>query len=612
MSGTTVGLSAEDPQDSPGACPGGSARRSFRFTPVAAVITAATVLALALRVYQLARPGHLLGVGDYDEGADFGSAVLLARGVLPYRDFIIVQPPGIMVLMTPAALLSRLAGTAWAIAAARILTIAASAGAVVLGGRIVRHRGVFAVVAACGLIAIYPGSVQAARIVLLEPWLVLFCLAGTALAFDGDSLAGSGRLAWSGVAFGFAGAVKLWAVIPAAVLLVILAVSRRHVARYLAGLAAGFLIPVLPFAALAPGRFYDDVVKAQLVRTSARTPLPYRLDQLAGLGWLNPAGLAAHIVAVIVAVITVAGAATLTGAWFAARRNPPPLEWFAVATAGLVAVAFLVPDNFYYHYAAFLGPFLAMAIALAATRLTGNAQHAGKEPGNGPAPSPRRRRPPRPGRLRRAAAGAAALAVIVLPIAAPRAESVPASTYSTAITALARVIPPGACVVSDQESLLISADRFVSSVPGCLPVVDGFGTSYALAGRPASAAGANPAVANLWKRAFLAAHYILLTQYNPRRIAWTPELRAYLHSNFTYVPGPWPQLKLYVRTHPPRPAKQDRFASRSQLRSSLTWSWTHGSTGPSSSRAVAGLCLKLSNLLAGRGDQFLVGVRVTP
>jgi alpha-1,2-mannosyltransferase len=546
VNGTPVGLPAEDPQDSSDGGPAGAARRSLRLTPVAAVITAATLLALALRVYQLVRPGHLLGVGDYDEGADFGSAVLLTRGGLPYRDFIMLHPPGIVLLMTPAALLSPLAGTAWAIATARIFTIAASAGAVVLGGLIVRHRGLFAVVAACGLIAIYPGNVQAAHVVLLEPWLVLFCLAAVALAFDGDSPASSGRLTWSGVAIGFAAAVKLWAVIPAVVLLVILAARRRHAVRYLAGLAAGFLIPVLPFAAMAPGRFYDDVVKAQLVRTSARTPLSYRLDQLAGLGWL-PAGLAAHIVAVVVAVIAVAGVATLTGAWLAAHRKPPALEWFAVAAAGLVAAAFLVPDNFYYHYAAFFGPFLALAIALPAARLAGNADHEEKGPGNSPEPQPPLGRP---GRLRRAGAGAVAVAVVILPIAVPRAESVPGSTDSAAIAVITRVIPPGACVVSDQASVLISADRFVSSVPGCLQVVDGFGASYALAGRPTSAAGANLAVAELWKRAFRAAQYVLLTHYNQRRIAWTPELRAYLRSNFTYVSGPWPELKLYARrTH---------------------------------------------------------------
>lgn len=496
----------------------------------------ATLLALALRVYQLARPGHLLGVGEYDEGPDFGSAVLLVHGVLPYRDYVLVHPPGITLLMAPAALLSRLACSAWAIAAARVLTALASTGAVVIGGLIVRHRGVFAVAAACALIAIYPGSVQAAHVVLLEPWLVLFCLVGTMLAFDGDLPGGSpgaspvsgGRLVWSGVAFGFAGAIKVWAIIPAAVLLVILLAGRRGAGRYLAGLAAGFLVPVLPFAAMAPGRFYDDVVKAQLVRTSARTSLWYRIDQLAGLGWLHQGTLFAAIVAVILMV----GAAALAGVWLAVRRRPPAIEWFVVVTAGLAGVAFLVPDDFYYHYAAFFGPFLALALALAV-------------------PAERLRLRVRPGRLRRVAVGAA-LAVVVLPIAEPRAESVPEPTNTASIAALTRVVPPGACVVSDQASLLIAADRLVSSVPGCAAMVDGFGSSYALAGRAASAAGANPAVSELWKRAFRAAQYVLLTQYSPRRIAWTPELRAYLYGNFVYVSGPWPGFKLYARRHPRR------------------------------------------------------------
>ncbi len=554
MSGTTYGRPAEGAPGLPDDRQGAAARRPPGFTPVAAVITVATLLALALRAYQLARPGHLFGVGEYDEGPDFGSAILLVHGVLPYRDYVLVHPPGITLLMAPAALVSRLAGTPWAIATARILTALASAGAVVLGGLIVRHRGVFAVAAACGLIAIYPGSVQAAPVVLLEPWLVLFCLVGTMLAFDKDSPASGGRLMWSGVAFGFAIAIKVWAVIPAAVLVVILLVGRRGSARYLAGVAAGFLIPVLPFAVTAPGRFYDDIVKAQLVRTSVRTSLTFRIDQLAGLGRLHPRTRIAELVAVIM----MAAAAALIGAWLAARRKPPSLERFAVATALLAALAFMVPDAFYYHYAAFFGPFLALALALPTARLLGSAgQSAAQEesaPGNGQEESApgNGQEPPwqwlwRPGWQRQAAAGAAALVVVVLPVADSRAESIPEPSYAWGIAALTKAIPAGACVVSDQASLLISADRFVSSVPGCVPLADGFGSSYALSGRAASAAGADPAVAELWKRAFDRAQYVLLTQYNARRIAWTPGLRAYLRANFVRVNGPWPDLTLYSR-----------------------------------------------------------------
>jgi len=35
----------------------------------------------------------------------------------------------------------------------------------------------------------------------------------------------------------------------------------------------------------------------------------------------------------------------------------------------LIVVAFLVPDDFYYHYPAFLAPFLGLAFALPAARL---------------------------------------------------------------------------------------------------------------------------------------------------------------------------------------------------------------------------------------------------
>ncbi len=504
-----------------------SRRLPFSLTKVGAVIAAATLLALVLRGYQLARPGHLLGVGDYDDGADFGSALWLIHGVLPYRDFVVVQPPGITLLMTPTALLSRLAGTAWAIAAGRILTALAGAAAVLLGGLVVRHRGVLATMLTCGIIAIYPGSVQAAHTVLLEPWLTVFCLAGAVAVFDGDRLAdGWRRLAWGGAAFGFAGAIKVWAILPVAVIVVLSLRRPRNAARFLAGVAAGFLIPVLPFALLAPGRFYDSVVVAQIVRTGARTPLAFRLQYLTGLTAWRPGTVVLVVVAVALAAVV---AGMPIAAWRVTRHGPSPLEWFGVATAVLVILAFMVPVDFYYHYPAFLAPFLALAVALPAARL------AAAWPG----PSPR---------IRRSALALAGLVILVLPIAASSAEDSRTPTYSSALTAIERVIPPGACVATDQASLLISSGRLFAAAPGCPVVVDGTGTSYALGqGRSALTAGSVPAVAAVWARVFRAARYVLLTPYNPYRIAWTPQLRAYFQDNFSGVSGNWAPLRLYAR-----------------------------------------------------------------
>jgi alpha-1,2-mannosyltransferase len=524
VSGTTVRPAAGS---SSGAVPAGR-RLPLSLTPASAVIIAATVLALGLRCYQLAQPGHLLAVGDYDDGADFGSAIQLLHGVLPYRDFIIVQPPGITLLMTPAAALSWLTGTAGSIAAGRILTVAASAAAVVLGGLLVRHRGLAAVTVTCGVIAIYPGSVQAAHTVLLEPWLTAFCLAGAVAVFDGDRLASGRRLAWGGVAFGIAGAVKVWAIIPVLVIAAACLPRPRQAARFAAGVAAGFLIPVLPFAALAPRRFFDSVIVAQLARAGARTPLSFRLQYLTGLaGWQPP-----HILLWIAAgVIAAAVAGTAAAATAATGRLPAPLEWFAIVTTVAVVAAFLIPDDFYYHYTAFLAPFLAMAFALPAARLIGSLHW--------PAP---------PARLQRLAAAIAGLVILLLPLALPGAEDSPTPTYAQALPAIERAIPPGACVVSDQVSVLISADRFVAAAPGCPVIVDATGTSFALAGgRSPADAGSVPALAQLWRQAFGAARYVVLTPASRQRIAWSPELEAYFRASFVRLSGAWAPLSLYVR-----------------------------------------------------------------
>jgi hypothetical protein len=505
-------------------------RLPFSLTPVGAVIAVATLVALAIRGVQLAQPGHLLGVGDYDDGADFGSALRMIEGLVPYRDFIIVQPPGITLLMTPAAAISKLTGTAWAIGIGRILTVLASAAAVVLGGLLVRHRGVLATIVTCGIIAIYPGSAQAAHTVLLEPWLTAFCLAGAVAVFDGDRLASSGkRLAWGGAALGFAGAIKVWAIIPVAVIAVLCVPRYRQLARFAAGVAAGFLVPVIPFAVLAPGRFYDSVVVAQLVRTGARTPLAFRLQYLTGLAAWD-LGFAVFLAAAIVLAVATAGIAI--AAWRVTRQGPPRLEWFGLATTVLIVVAFLVPDDFYYHYPAFLAPFLGMAIGLPAARLISGW-------GGWPGLSPR---------LRKTATWAAGVVLLVLPLAAPGADYSPTPTFAGALPAIDRVIPPGACVATDQTSLLISLNRFTSSVPGCSVIVDGTGTGYALGhGQTALQAGRVPAIAALWRQAFAKASYVLLTSYNENRIAWTPQLRAYFADDFTRVSGHWAPLELYAR-----------------------------------------------------------------
>ena len=530
--------------------------------PLTVAIVIMTALGLALRLYQLSRPDYLIGVTEYDDGTDFGSAILLIHGDLPYRDFIMVQPPGITLLMAPVALATKGIGTAWGMGVGRILTALAGTAAVAMGGLLVRHRGLLAVILTCGILAVYPAAVQAAHTVLLEPWLVLFCLAGTLAVFDGDRLASTRRLVWGGVLFGFAGAIKVWAILPVLVIVVLILAARqpRRAAAYAAGVVAGFAVPVLPFAAAAPGTFYRSVVVAQLVRVdTVRIPLGYRLHEITGLTDIT--GLTSTLVLSLISLLILA---LVAGCSVAASRltaqRPPLLEQFALAGGALTILAFLWPADFYYHYAGFLAPFLALAIALPVARFVDalRGSRAGEaRAGDGAAP-------PRPAArlVVRFATPVALVAVAVMAVAQfgfesslqpPLAPTTPGLT-SDAVSAAGNAVPPGACVLTDQAAYTIAANRFVSSRPGCVPMVDGVGSDYSLSRGRSAATGAGrvPAVRALWLSALRGAQYVWLSPLSYKRIPWaTREISAYFDQHF--VPVPHGPFGLYMRKgQPPR------------------------------------------------------------
>jgi len=629
VSGTRVTASSALPSPEAGAPsqPGDSRRR----WAVSAVIIMATLLAAGLRLYNLSRPGYLFGISEYDDGTDLGSAVRLVYGAVPYRDFIMVQPPGITLIMYPLALVTKSFSTDSAMAVARVITALASAAAVPLAGLLTRHRGLFAVLVSCGVLAIYPDSILAARTVLLEPWLVLFCLLGALAVFDGDRIADSRRRIFlGGLLFGFAGAVKVWAILPVVVILVLTARRRRQAAAYAAGVALGFCVPVLPFALTAPVTFYRSVIIAQLVRHDiVRIPEGYRLQQMLGLVHSSqlatlPLVIIGSVVVLVVAAVTVLGSRL--------AHNPPPgLDWFAAGTCALVVAAFLWPADFYYHYTGFLAPFLALTLALPLSRLlaaaergrapSGGGRRAGagakrgggtsrargrEEQSAGAVQAERGRAPSGDGRRAGAGAergrarsagagqaergsgtsrargrdkhsvgagqaeprrwlallrptvtvvaGAALIALTVLQIGAESNEysGIPGSE----IAAAQRLIPPGACVATDQVSYTIAINRFVSTVPGCSLMIDGVGTDYALSnGRNGqTGASSSPAVEAAWMSAFRAAKYAWLTSEAYRRISWTPQLTAYFDSHFVRLMTTGLD-RLYIRAAHPVPGR---------------------------------------------------------
>ena len=86
------------------------------------------------------------------------------------------------------------------------------------------------------------------------------------------------------MAFGFAAAVKLCALVPLAVIGLLLLRGPRRLGLLAGEAAAGLGAPALPFLVLAPTGLVKDVVISQFVRANLGHPSPLpRLTNLAGL-----------------------------------------------------------------------------------------------------------------------------------------------------------------------------------------------------------------------------------------------------------------------------------------------------------------------------------------
>ena len=479
-------------------------------------------IGLGLRVYQLSLPGHLFGITEYDDGVYFGAALRLVGGFVPYKDYVLVQPPGIAVLLSPIALLAKAIGTANGLAVARVFTVAVAGSNVALVGFLVRSRGKIAVTVACGVMAVYPQGIASSQTILLEPYLNLFCLLALAFCFRSSHF----RASWSaifvgGVFFGIAGSIKAWAIIPVAVVVILSFAESRASGigkpfTLLTGIGAGFAAFTLPFIALAPREFFHQVVAVQLTRVPGqRVGIETRLGDITGASpfiWLF-----GHQ-SLVVAALSCTLALLFVCALVRVIWRVTALSVFAVATTALVFLALMWPSDFYYHYAAFEAPFLALTLAVA-TSNSGDDGWGEFGEGHGRAAFP---------------VAAAMLSLFVVLQAAYQSTASAAPLPKKMADA---VIPKGACVVSDQVSLLVASNRFYSTKGGCPRLLDPFGTALALSGGRTVDGGAaqSAGVVSYWLSALDRAQYVWLTPQNARRIPWTAVTRSYFDSHFKTI-----------------------------------------------------------------------------
>lgn len=411
-----------------------------------AVVTVAVfAVACTVRIgVVLASRGGPAGNFGYDPSVYYTAADALTFGRLPYRDFVLLHPPGLMLVAVPFALLGRLTSDHTGFIAANTafeVLGAVNAALVVAVGR--RAQLSLPAAALGGLFyATWDGAAQAEVSLRLEPLGAAAFLCGLLALMSPRSPRSRAALAAAGAAFGFAVSVKVWWSIP---LLVVLAWHlrpgrRREAALLAAGaLAAGLLIDG-PFLLSAPRAMWRMVVVDQLGRHRIMSSPLTRLDRITSVYGTLPAASSALQAVALVAVTVLAGM-LVVAAWRVASCR------LIVAVAAAQLVVLLASPSYFSFYADYLTATAALIVAAAA-----HSAEAARDAG-----------PTRTGRLGRLGRLGRVAAVATVALAVASTATVLLIRPDTAVTPfpsaqLARAADRSRCVMADSPMALIELD----------------------------------------------------------------------------------------------------------------------------------------------------------
>jgi hypothetical protein len=500
------------------------------------VVVAAVALVAA--AVPLLLPNGSFGAYGFNGAVYLGSSVHLVHGILPYRDYVFLQPPGISLLLSPLGALSLLTGTHAIWGLARLLMILVVATDCVLVALLLRRFGAAATLLGGLYLATCSVSGSVSTQVKLEPFLVAFVLGGALLLFREDHVATGWIAVFAGLLLGLAGLIKLWAAVPALVILAIILWRRRAAALgFVSGLLAGFVLPLLPFALLAPRAFLHEVLVTQQQRRASPAGASGVGHRLATLGYdalraLSPSLAVGAALGALLLLLLFASS-------LRRRRELSDLECFAAGSTLLSVGALLLAAESFTYYAWFPAAFLALWLGSATgeelARRRRLAQHSLPQ-----------RTPPAAGR----AIGVLALCALGLLFLGVQVRTTRAALATTRPPGPSSVIssrvPAGACVVTNDAYTTLMADRLSSSRPGCRVVLDAEGLWLSLAPKspPAASSSAPPAVVAAWRAALGTADYVVVNRYGDAYLPWTTELRAWFASRFELV-GTAQELEVY-------------------------------------------------------------------
>lgn len=346
---------------------------NFRSSRLTWLILGIAVLAFSVRLLSVLRGGGLFGLSDYDGAVYYTGADSLISGRVPYRDFLLLHPPGILLVLAPFAALGRIFSDPTGFAVARVAFMLLGALNAALLTKLAGRIGLIAALVAGVFYAVWYPSMYAERTTLLEPvgttallvaMLILF-KPGRVLSRGASSRGASSRgYVLAGLALGLGATVKIWGVIP--LLIVVLwqlrATGWRASARVAAGAGIAIVGVCLPFFVLAPSQMFRMVLADQIGRPVNSGSL---LTRLASIGSLEfpLSGSGRYLIAVAVGALSVL---VIVVSFFLWRQPWLRIVVVLMFTTGLVLVA---SPSYYRHYGEFVAAPLALTAAAAAQQL---------------------------------------------------------------------------------------------------------------------------------------------------------------------------------------------------------------------------------------------------
>ena len=450
----------------------------------AIALPAIATLALICRLYPVLHGGGLKGLDGYDDGVYYSAADAVLSGRVPYRDFVLLHPPGLIYLLTPFAALGRVVGdpTGWATARVAMMLVGATSAVVVF--LILRRFGWVGAVIGGLLYAVWPPAINGETSTLLEcvPNLLLL-LALFVLGSPRLAVRPAAQLA-AGAALGLGMSIKIWGLVPLLVVVgwQLISAGRRRGLTVVAGAVVATVVVCGPTFVLAPGRMWEFVVADQFARSGVNTSLLLRLETFTPVQRLLPGATSAESVAAVVGVVAIALLAAAFAWQFVSARV------FVVLLVAQSLVLCASPPYFT-HYTAFTAP---------AAALTAGAGSQGFVDFLG-ARQPRLRR--------------LTIAVLVIAVAFTATPSFTHAIYTRFDGGqVSRVLAGRHCVVADSPAVLILANVLTRDLDRRCPTqIDVSGVTYNLDEVLGSNGRMMPRVRNgLWQKELTA--YLLSGQ----------------------------------------------------------------------------------------------------